>query len=206
MLGPYGSPLTKAILPVIEKYKTPLVQGEAASRSLFTQGYKYHFGIVATSEKYMTPVVNMAADIAKKAGKDPSKVKIAMIYQDDAFSLDVRQGVIDAMKKYKMSATIDDRMPKDLNDITSFLTKVKALKPDVLIVSGHEKGAVTAARQMAELKIQVPLVGLTHCEAAKVSQDFPKAVGRLRLPDAVGRDHESGRHTVRNRGRLQHGR
>ena len=71
MLGPYGSPLAKAILPVIEKYKTPLVQAEAASRSLFTQGYKYHFGIIATSEKYLAPVVDMAADIAKKAGKDP---------------------------------------------------------------------------------------------------------------------------------------
>ncbi len=175
VLGPYGSPLTKAILPVIEKYKTPLVQGEAASRSLFTQGYKYHFGIVATSEKYLTPVVDMAAQIAKKAGKDPSKVKIAMIYQDDAFSLDVRQGVVDAMKKYKMTAAVDDRMPKDLNDITSFLTKVKALKPDVLIVSGHEKGAATAARQMKDLQIQVPLVGMTHCESAKVTQDFPKA-------------------------------
>jgi len=175
VLGPYGSPLTKAILPVIEKYKTPLVQGEAASRSLFTQGYKYHFGIVATSEKYLTPVVNMAAEIAKKAGKDASKVKIAMIYQDDAFSLDVRQGVVDAMKKYNMTATIDDRMPKDLNDITSFLTKVKALKPDVLLVSGHEKGAATAARQMADLQIQVPIVGMTHCESAKVSQDFPKS-------------------------------
>lgn len=175
VLGPYGSPLTKAILPVIEKYKVPLVQGEAASRSLFTQGYKYQFGIVATSEKYMTPVVDMAADLAKKAGKNPSSVKIAMIYQDDAFSLDVRQGVIDAMKKYNMSAAIDDRMPKDLNDITSFLTKVKALRPDVLIVSGHEKGAATAARQMSEMHVQVPLVGVTHCEAAKVTQDFPKA-------------------------------
>jgi len=115
-----------------------------------------------------------AAQIAKKAGKDPSKVKIAMIYQDDAFSLDVRQGVVDAMKKYKMTAAVDDRMPKDLNDITGFLTKVKALKPDVLLVSGHEKGAVTAARQMSDLKIQVPLVGLTHCESAKVTQDFAK--------------------------------
>ena len=113
--------------------------------------------------------------MAKRAGKDPSAVKIAMIYQDDAFSLDVRQGVVDPMKKYKMTAAIDDRMPKDLNDITSFLTKVKAVKADVLIVSGHEKGAATAARQMAELKIQVPLVGITHCESAKVTQDFPKA-------------------------------
>jgi branched-chain amino acid transport system substrate-binding protein len=174
VLGPYSSALTKAILPVTEKYKTPVVQSEAASRSLFTQGYKYHFGIVATSEKYLTPVVDMAAAQAKKAGKDPSTVKVAMIYQDDAFSLDVRQGVVDLVKKYNMKTVVDDRMPKDLNDITTFFTKVKALKPDVLLISGHEKGAVTAARQMGEYKTDVPLIGITHCEAGKVVQDFPK--------------------------------
>jgi branched-chain amino acid transport system substrate-binding protein len=174
MLGPYGSPLTKAILPVVEKYKVPLVQGEAASRSLFTQGYKYQFGIVATSEKYLTPVIDMAAGLAKKSGKNPSSVKIAMIYQDDAFSLDVRQGVVEQIKKYNMHTVIDDRMPKDLNDITTFFTKVKALQPDVLLISGHEKGAATAARQMGEFKTSVPLVGVTHCESAKVASDFPK--------------------------------
>jgi branched-chain amino acid transport system substrate-binding protein len=174
VLGPYSSPMTKAILPVTEKYKTPVVQAEAASRSLFTQGYKYHFGIVATSEKYLTPVIDMAAAQAKKAGKKPSDVKVAMIYQDDAFSLDVRQGVAELIKKYGMKTVIDDRMPKDLNDITSFLTKVKALKPDVLLLSGHEKGAATAARQMGEQKTDVPLIGITHCEAGKVVNDFPK--------------------------------
>ena len=174
VLGPYSSPLTKAILPVTEKYKTPVVQSEAASRSLFTQGYKYHFGIVATSEKYLTPVVDMAAAQAKKAGKSPSSVKVAMIYQDNSFSLDVRQGVVDLVKKYKMKTVIDDRMPKDLNDITTFFTKVKALKPDVLLISGHEKGAATAARQMGEHKTDVPLIGVTHCKSAKVVQDFPK--------------------------------
>ncbi|MCW5701408.1 MAG: ABC transporter substrate-binding protein [Bradyrhizobium sp.] len=69
VLGPYSSPMTKAILPVTEKYKTPVVQAEAASRSLFTQGYKYHFGIIATSEKYLTPVIDMAIEQAKKAGR-----------------------------------------------------------------------------------------------------------------------------------------
>jgi len=182
VLGPYGSPLTKAILPVIEKYQIPLVQAEAASRSLFTQGYKYHFGIVATSEKYLIPVIDMAAEFATKAGKQASAVKVAMIYQDDAFSLDVRQGVVEQIKKHKMQTAIDDRMPKDLNDITTFFTKVKALKPDVLLISGHEKGAVTAARQMAEHKISVPLVGLTHCESAKVAEDFPKLAEGLVCP------------------------
>lgn len=174
VLGPYSSPMTKAILPITEKYKTPVVQAEAASRSLFTQGYKYHFGIIATSEKYLTPVVDMAAEQAKKAGRDPSSVKVAMIFQDDSFSLDVRQGVADLLKKYKMNAVIDDRMPKDLNDLTSFFTKVKALKPDVLLISGHEKGAATAARQMGEHHTEVPLIGITHCESSKVAKDFPK--------------------------------
>jgi branched-chain amino acid transport system substrate-binding protein len=182
VLGPYSSPLTKAILPVTEKYKTPVVQAEAASRSLFTQGYKYHFGIVATSEKYLTPVIDMAAEQAKKAKKDPSSVKVAMIYQDDAFSLDVRQGVVDLVKKYNMKTVIDDRMPKDLNDITTFFTKVKALKPDVLLISGHEKGAATAARQMGEHKTNVPLIGITHCEAGKVINDFPKVADGFVCP------------------------
>ena len=172
VLGPYSSPMTKAILPVTEKYNTPVVQSEAASRSLFTQGYKYHFGIVATSEKYLTPVIDMAAEMAKKAGRKPSDVKVAMIYQDDSFSLDVRQGVVDLVKKYDMKTVIDDRMPKDLNDISSFFTKVKALKPDVLMISGHEKGAATAARQMGEHKTDVPLIGITHCESGKVVNDF----------------------------------
>src|SRR5262249_16629791 len=107
-------------------------------------------------------------------GNDPSSVKVAMIFQDDPFSLDVRQGIADEIKKLNMKTVIDDRMPKDLNDITTFLTKVKALKPDVLLVSGHEKGAATAARQMSEHKIEVPLAGMTHCESAKIVNDFPK--------------------------------
>jgi branched-chain amino acid transport system substrate-binding protein len=182
MLGPYSSPLTKAILPVTEKYKTPVVQAEAASRSLFTQGYKYHFGIIATSDKYLTPVIGMAARSAKKAGKDPSSLKVALIFQDDPFSLDVRQGVVDEIKKYKMKTVIDDRMPKDLNDLTPFFTKVKALHPDVLLISGHEKGAATAARQMGELKIKVPLIGMTHCESSRVASEFPEVAEGLVCP------------------------
>ncbi|HEX9584141.1 MAG TPA: ABC transporter substrate-binding protein, partial [Gammaproteobacteria bacterium] len=38
MLGPYSSGLTKAVAPVTEKYKIPMVEAEGASRSLFTQG------------------------------------------------------------------------------------------------------------------------------------------------------------------------
>lgn len=168
MLGPYSSGLTKAVAPVTEKYKIPMVEAEGASRSLFTQGYKYLFAVLSTSEQYLASSIALAAEMAKKNGKSPSDVKIAMAFENDPFSLDVRAGVVDDAKKYGMKIIIDDKLPRDLSDMTSTLTKVKALNPDLLVVSGHSKGAATAGRQISELKIKTPMIAMTHCEAAKV--------------------------------------
>jgi branched-chain amino acid transport system substrate-binding protein len=182
MLGPYSSGLTKAILPVTEKYNIPVVQAEGASRSLFTQGYRYQFSVLSTSEQYLNTAIDLAAEIAEKNGQKPSSLKVAMIFESDPFSLDVRAGVREDIKKYNMQIVIDDQMPRDLNDISAFLTKVKALNPDLMLISGHEKGAATAARQIGEMKIDVPMIGLTHCEAAKVVENFPAAAEGLLCP------------------------
>ncbi|MEQ9331391.1 amino acid ABC transporter substrate-binding protein [Thalassobaculum sp.] len=172
MLGPYSSGLTKAIAPVTEKYKIPMVEAEGASRSLFTQGYKYLFAVLSTSEQYLASSIELAAEVAKGQGKDPSDVKIAMAFENDPFSLDVRAGVVDDAKKYGMQIVVDDKLPRDLSDMTSTLTKVKALNPDLLVVSGHSKGAATAGRQIQELQIQTPMIAMTHCEAADVVGKF----------------------------------
>ena len=50
VLGPYSSALTKAIAPVTEKYKMPMVEGNGADRDLFKQGYKYLFAVLNTSD------------------------------------------------------------------------------------------------------------------------------------------------------------
>ena len=54
------------------------------------------------------------------------------------------------------------------------LVKVKQMKPDVLVVSGHTKGALTAIRQIAEMKVDVPMLAMTHCDAAKLSKQHGK--------------------------------
>ncbi|MGB0505021.1 MAG: amino acid ABC transporter substrate-binding protein [Pikeienuella sp.] len=172
MLGPYSSGLTKAIAPVTEKYKIPMVEAEGASRSLFNKGYKYLFAVLSTSEQYLASAINLAAESAKGAGKDPSSVKIAMAFENDPFSLDVRAGVVDDAAKYDMKIVIDDKLPRDLSDMSATLTKVKALRPDLLVVSGHSKGAATAVRQLGEMGVSVPMVAMTHCEAADVTGKF----------------------------------
>ena len=66
--------------------------------------------------------------------------------------------------------------------MSATLTKFKALKPDILLISGHSKGAATAARQIEEMKIQAPVIAYTHCEAAKVHEKFPKSAVGVMCP------------------------
>jgi branched-chain amino acid transport system substrate-binding protein len=182
MLGPYSSATTKAAAPVTEKYKIPMVEAEGASRSLFTKGYKYLFAVLSTSEQYLASSIALAAEIAEKNGKKPSDVKVAMAFENDPFSLDVRAGVLEDMKKFGMKAVVDDKMPRDLSDISATLTKVKAVKPDLFVASGHSKGAATAARQIAEMKIDVPMIAMTHCESAKVITKFGASTNGFLCP------------------------
>ena len=176
MLGPYSSGLTKAIAPVTEKYQIPMVEAEGASRSLFTQGYKYMFAVLSTSEQYLGSAIDLKAEVVKKAGQSPKDVKVALIFENDPFSLDVSAGVVEDIERHGMKIVIDDKMPRDLNDISPTLTKVKALKPDLILISGHEKGAATAARQMKEMQVSAPMIGITHCESGKLISQFGKSV------------------------------
>ena len=78
-------------------------------------------------------------------------------------------------KKHGMKIVINDLLPPELNDMTATLTKVKALKPDLLVVSGHSKGAPLVVRQIQEMKITVPMLAVTHCESGKVIEQFGAA-------------------------------
>ena len=182
MLGPYSSGLTKAIAPVTEQYGVPMVEAEGASRSLFTQGYKYLFAVLSTSEQYLASAIELAAEQAVADGKQPSDLKVAMAFENDPFSLDVRAGVVEDAEKHGMQIVIDDKLPRDLSDMSATLTKVRALKPDLLVISGHSKGAATAARQIGEMVIDVPMVALTHCEAADITGKFGDTVNGFFCP------------------------
>ena len=169
MLGPYSSGLTKAMAPVTEKYGVPMVEANGASRSLFTKGYKYLFAVLAPANLYLDVAIRTAVEL--NGGKG---VKIAMAFEQDAFSQDVRLGIVDAAEETGSKIIIDDKLPKELNDMAATLAKVKATKPDVLVVSGHTKGALTAIRQIAEMQVDVPMLAMTHCDAAKLSKQHGK--------------------------------
>ena len=164
LLGPYSSGLTKAIAPVTEENKIPMVEANGASRSLFTKGYKYLFAVLSSANLYLDVAIDLAVE------KNGGPVNIAMAFEQDAFSQDVRLGIVEAAERTGSTITIDDKLPKELNDMAATLSKVKATSPDVLVVSGHSKGALTAIRQIAEMQVDVKMLAMTHCDASKLAK------------------------------------
>ena len=79
MLGPYSSGLTKAIAPVTEKYKIPMVEANGASRSLFTKGYKYLFAVLSPANQYLEVAIDLAVE---KNGGKPVKIVYPYGYGD----------------------------------------------------------------------------------------------------------------------------
>ncbi|MGU9952185.1 MAG: amino acid ABC transporter substrate-binding protein [Gammaproteobacteria bacterium WSBS_2016_MAG_OTU1] len=173
MLGPYSSGLTKAIAPITERYKIPMIEANGASRSLFTKGYRYLFALLTSADQYLTSAVDLLAEKSAELGKKPSDMKLALAFENDNFSQDVRLGVLEAAKKYGMEIVIDDKLPKTLDDMSATLNKVKAVKPDALFVSGHAKGAATAAKQIEQFLVDVPMVAMTHCDSAAIESKAP---------------------------------
>jgi len=175
MLGPYSSALTAAVAPVVEKHKIPMVQANGASRSIFSQGYGYVFGVLSTSEQYLSSVVDLVADLEQKVGRSPKELSLAVVVEEDPFSLDVRTGVVERAEALGIEVVADERFPPDFADSTEIFQRIKDLKPTILIVSGHTKGAVAAARHIGEMKIDIPVIGFTHCEAGQLIQKFGAA-------------------------------
>ena len=172
MLGPYSSGLTKAIAPVTEQYGVPMVEANGASLQLFNKGYRYLFAVLSTTEQYLASAVALAAELAEREGRDPATLKLAGAFENDPFSQDIRAGVLADAASLGIQVVIDDQLPPELNDMAATLAKTKALKPDILVVSGHSKGAALAVRQIEEMRVDVPMLAITHCDSADVIGKF----------------------------------
>jgi len=125
ILGPYSSGLTKAIMPIVERHKVPMVEANGAARELFTKGNRYIFAVLSTSDQYLTPAIELAAQNAAKLGKTPQELTLAMATENDPFAHDVRAGVLADAERHGINCVIDDQLPPELNTMSVTLTKVK---------------------------------------------------------------------------------
>jgi branched-chain amino acid transport system substrate-binding protein len=193
ILGPYGSPSTEAASAVIERNGQVMVDSSGADNAIFSKGYKNTFAVLSPATSYLAVIVKAIA-----ANASPKPKTVAIISADDGFSKTAAKGGAAEVKKEGMQLLTTEFVAEHTTNVSSALTKIRPMKPDLILVSAHVEEGIAAVKQGNELGVRPKGFGET---VAPPTPDFAKALGKQAegvvgstqwTPDAKGKDKVFG--------------
>lgn len=161
LIGPFSSLVAFSVRQVTEKNKTPFLLLASVADNLCEGGLRYIFRMQPNGKAMATLTVNHMVELSKSAGL-PVK-RVAMMHEDGNFGTTMGNHV----EAFAKTAGYDlvQRIPYSLRspDFTAELAKVKAARPDLLVISGYYGDSKLIAETAAKLRIGVnALVGLAN--------------------------------------------
>ena len=170
ILGPYGSPSTEAASAVVERNGQVMVDSSGADNKIFSKGYKNTFAVLSPATSYLAIIVKAIA-----AHANPKPKTVAIISADDGFSKTAAEGGASEAKKQGMKLLTTEFVPEHTTNVSSALTKIRPMKPDLILVSAHVEEGIAAVKQSNELGVRPKGFGET---VAPPTPDFSKALGK----------------------------
>src|SRR5262252_6739701 len=161
LIGPFSSLVAFSVRQDTEKNKTPFLLLAAVADNLTEGGLRYTFRMQPNGKAMSTLTVTNMFEMAKNA--NVSIKRVAIMHEDGNFGTTMGNHV-EAFAK-TMGYELVQRVPYSLRspDFTAELAKVKASRPDLLLISGYYGDSKLIAETAAKLHIGVlALVGLAN--------------------------------------------
>jgi branched-chain amino acid transport system substrate-binding protein len=169
LLGPYGSAATATDAAIAEQNQIPMVEANGAAQSIFSQGYKYTFGVLSPANKYLQGVLDMAATL------NPKPKTIALLSADDNFSLEVAKGVTDYAPTKDMNVVLYKKYKNGATNLSAEVQAAKAANPDIVLNSGHLQEAIAINKAAKEVKLNAKIFAYS---VGPSTPDFITALGK----------------------------
>ena len=169
LLGPYSSGITIPDSLVAQRYRIPMIEGGGASGKIFSRGNKYIFGTLPPAGQYFKSTLEMLQQV------QPKPKTIAILYSDDKFDVSVAEGTQELAKPMGFDVVLYEKYAEHATDFTSILTKIKAAKADVVLVSGHTEEALNFTQQAKELNVCPEMISMT---VGPSEADFRSSLGK----------------------------
>jgi branched-chain amino acid transport system substrate-binding protein len=169
ILGPYGSGNSATAAAVVERLKVPMVEGNGSAEKIFNQGFQYTFAVLSPAKRYLEGILQMALTMK------PRPQTVAIATANDAFSVEVGQGAADYATAHHMTVVYDSKYPADTTDLSSIVTGIKAVNPDIILNGGHLDEALLLQRTLKEQNVGYKAVGYS---VGPDTPDFRKTLGK----------------------------
>ena len=151
VIGPYGSAITDAVADVTERHRQLMIAPNASTTSIWDKGRQYLIMMVSPAEGMSAGVLDFAARNGFKT--------LAVINQDALVPNAVAKGARELAQKKGLELVVSETYPNGTADFTGVLNKVKAARPDVLVVGSIRlDDLVAVTRQMKKLDLNVSIL------------------------------------------------
>ena len=153
IIGALNSPCSLAMIPLTRRYKVPQFTSSVGT-SITQQGSPYVFRVAIGAIGQSAELARYAVDVLKLQ-------KIAVAYSDDEYGTSMANGFKDALSTRGMAPADFSSFPREDQDFTGQLTRIKASGATGLYVIGAYTAAALYARQAKQLGMDVVLLGDT---------------------------------------------
>lgn len=168
LLGPYGSAATATDAAIAEQNQIPMVEANGAAQSIFSQNYKYTFGVLSPASKYLQGVLDMAATLS------PKPTTIALLSADDSFSLEVADGINSYAPTKGMTVVLYKKYKNGATNLSAEVQAAKAANADIVLNSGHLLEAIAINKAAKEQKLNAKIFAYS---VGPSTPDFITALG-----------------------------
>lgn len=140
LLAPYSSGLTLAALPVAEQYHKLILSHGGASDSIVSKGYKYIVQVLTPASRYMEQAAKLIHDKIPDA-------KVALIFENSAFSQAVKAGLKKYLQDYKINVVYEADYNPGTSDFSVYIQSAKQKGANVLLGGGHYQDGKALVKQ-----------------------------------------------------------
>lgn len=152
VIGHYNSGVSIPASRLYNDAQVPMITGASSNPKLTQQGFPYVFRLAASDNTMGSMMARFGAGFLKAK-------KAAVIDDRTSYGTGVADVFISRAKELKLQVVGREFTTDKSTDFMSILTKLKALKPDVIFFGGYYPQGGLMARQMKQLEMNIPLLG-----------------------------------------------
>ena len=167
LFGFFGTPTSKAALPIAKKAGLTLVAPLTGASSLRAEG---QIGVLHFRASYAEEARRIVNHLV-----NDGFVRIAVAYQNDAYGKDVLASTVEALKTHNLSAVSTAALPRNSTETTQAADTLVKSKPDALIVISLSKTMASLVNNLHRNNSRPQLMTISPTGTKALFRDLPQA-------------------------------
>lgn len=137
-----GTPTNEAAIPILEKYKVPLIGPSTGAMSMYSPPHKYLFPVRPSYHSETFKIVEQLVTMGIN--------RIAIVYTDDSFGKDGLTGTQQAMQQNKLTTVAVASVPRGTTSVQEAVATIAKADPQAVIMTVLADAGVAFVKQMKQ--------------------------------------------------------